>query len=137
MNTTTIANTLDRNFCQPNTRYMAINNVALDGFFIGSGKTTTLNRVFSKLLEWGWINLGRLRGSNFRLLQKKGDTSHYCLLCDDLLATCSLPDNINLMVADKIFKGNNIQNFLNMRSPNINQLINIHFSRPRSIHKMF
>lgn len=112
-----------------NNRYILINNVALDGFFIGSGKTTTVNSVYSKLLyEMGWQDLGKLGGSNLRLLNT---SQHYCLVCDDVLATCSLPSNISLTIPSQkekfkekleTFTNHNIQNFLEMRSPNVNQI---------------
>ena len=111
-------------FAKPNSRYMVINNVALDGFFIGSGKTTTINLVCSRLIsERGWTDVGKLGGSNFRLLQyQKEKEAHFCLVCDDAFATCSLPDNINLTIQDtgaffKTFTNHNTQNFLEMLTP--------------------
>ena len=110
----------------PKHRYFTLNNIALDGFFIGSGKTTTIDRICETLLRADWMDEGKLRGSNLRLLRKKmdgKDTSHYCLVCDDVLAACSLPDKVDIIPSkdSETFRGHNIQNFVAMGSPNVNE----------------
>ena len=109
-----------------NNRYVIFNNIALDGFLIGSGKTTTIDRICDSLItRLGWIDQGKLRGSNLRLLRKEVNStkSHYCLVCDDVLAACSLPDKTSLATGKpngNIFTRHNMDNFTAMGSPRVN-----------------
>lgn len=121
------------NIDKPNSRYIVINNVAIDGFFIGSGKSTTIDSVCFSLLsseKGGWKDVGKLGGSNLRLLRYEEEeeespntkTRHYCLVCDDAYATCSLPDDTTLTTTIDTFTNHNTKNFLNMQSPNKNHV---------------
>lgn len=109
-------------------RYVIFNNIAIDGFTIGSGKTTTIDRVCLLLTKTRyWMDCGRLGGSNLRLLCKSNlnKINHYCLVCDDVLAVCSLPDKIRLLKSSdgSSIIGHNIDTFTAMGSPKVDKNI--------------
>ena len=114
----TFVNATNREFVSydPNVkmRYYQLNNIALDGFYIGSGKTNTLNEVCRTLVIYDWIDMGRLVGSNMRLFSKHGViATHFCIVCDDVYATCSIPHKKFLIDGESFIK-HNTKSFLEL-----------------------